>query len=318
MSSSRFFCHTCKKDIIPLRLDELTCPTCNGEFVEEVEDDDPPQPSQAQAQAQPQQQQQPQGIQNIFNLGMGMPMGGGPDTLLQVAQFVNQMFRMNGNPVASPVNNNNSNPNPNVNMNTNNTGNTTGTQRTFTFQNGPFHIHGFPSPPHQHQPHSNNANNPNNNTNNNTNANNNNNQQQMPPFFQMFPFPFPPNMFEFNFGGTPLAGNLGDYAFGSNFEALLNQLFQNANHSGAPPAAKSAIDELNKGLINESHVESKADCAICKEELELGTEYIEMPCKHIFDQACILQWLAIHNSCPVCRLELKTDNPDYESRRPHQ
>lgn len=41
------------------------------------------------------------------------------------------------------------------------------------------------------------------------------------------------------------------------------------------------------------NAENKADCAICKEEFALGSEYIEMPCKHIFDKECILQWLAI-------------------------
>ena len=41
------------------------------------------------------------------------------------------------------------------------------------------------------------------------------------------------------------------------------------------------------------HLESKLDCAICKEEFTLGSDYIEMPCKHVFDKECILQWLAI-------------------------
>jgi len=115
-------------------------------------------------------------------------------------------------------------------------------------------------------------------------------------------------------GGNGIVGNPGDYVFGGNFEHILNQLFQNANHTGAPPAAKSAVDNLHKGQIDATQVESKSDCAICKEEFTLGSEYVEMPCKHIFDKECILQWLGIHNSCPVCRFELKTDNHDYEAR----
>jgi len=110
--------------------------------------------------------------------------------------------------------------------------------------------------------------------------------------------PIPPNAFMgFNMMGgfpniaPPLAGNIGDYVFGGNFEQILNQLFQSANHTGNPPAAKSAVDQLNQGKISETQAESKIDCAICKEEFTLGCEYIEMPCKHIFDKECILQWL---------------------------
>ncbi|XP_042501418.1 E3 ubiquitin-protein ligase RING1-like [Macadamia integrifolia] len=117
-------------------------------------------------------------------------------------------------------------------------------------------------------------------------------------------------------GGFRLPSNLGDYFIGPGLEQLIQQLAENdPNRYGTPPASKSAIEALPNVKISEELLASdSAQCAVCKDTFELGMEARQMPCKHIYHSDCILPWLELHNSCPVCRYELPTDDPDYEQR----
>lgn len=110
--------------------------------------------------------------------------------------------------------------------------------------------------------------------------------------------------------------NLGDYFFGPGLEQLIQQLAENdPNRYGTPPASKSAVEGLPVVKISKELLDSdSSQCAVCKDLFELGEEAKQMPCKHIYHSDCILPWLELHNSCPVCRYELPTDDTDYEQR----
>lgn len=114
--------------------------------------------------------------------------------------------------------------------------------------------------------------------------------------------------------GFRLPANLGDYFIGPGLEQLIQQLAENdPNRYGTPPASKSAIDSLPSVKITKNHLYSEFNqCAVCMDEFDEGTQANQMPCKHLYHKDCIVPWLELHNSCPVCRHELPTDDPDYE------
>lgn len=114
-----------------------------------------------------------------------------------------------------------------------------------------------------------------------------------------------------------LPGNFGDYFIGPGFEQLIQQLAENdPNRYGTPPASKSAIDALPTIKITDELLNSEMNqCAVCQDHFEKNMEVKQMPCKHIYHADCLLPWLELHNSCPVCRHELPTDDADYEGTR---
>ena len=104
-------------------------------------------------------------------------------------------------------------------------------------------------------------------------------------------------------------GSLGDYFIGPGLDLLLQHLAENdPNRYGTPPAQKEAIEALPTVTIKDN-----LQCSVCLDDFEMGAEAKQMPCKHKFHSGCILPWLELHSSCPVCMFQLPADETKRDS-----
>ncbi|TKY49504.1 E3 ubiquitin-protein ligase RING [Spatholobus suberectus] len=51
-------------------------------------------------------------------------------------------------------------------------------------------------------------------------------------------------------------------------------------------------------------------CAVCKDQIALGAEAKQLPCKHLYHADCITPWLELHASCPLCRFRLEEEEEE--------
>lgn len=104
--------------------------------------------------------------------------------------------------------------------------------------------------------------------------------------------------------GHNAASSLGEYLLGPGLDLLLQHLLENdPNRYGSPPAQKEVVKALPTVTIDQD-----LQCAVCLEEFYVGNEAKEMPCKHKFHGECIMPWLELHSSCPICRYQLPSDD----------
>jgi hypothetical protein len=77
---------------------------------------------------------------------------------------------------------------------------------------------------------------------------------------------------------------------------------------GEAPAPAASIEALPTVEVSEPG----AVCAICKEDLPIAAAARRLPCGHLYHSSCIVPWLEVHNSCPICRCRLPSNHTDTE------
>lgn len=140
--------------------------------------------------------------------------------------------------------------------------------------------------------------------------------------------------------GSPMVfmGNPADYVFGRDgLDTIVTQLLNQMDGTGPPPLAKDKIAEIAKVTVTVEQVNEKLQCSVCWEDFLLDEPVRKLPCvvshsffsilmvsnemnlfvydkQHIYHENCIVPWLELHGTCPVCRKTLNNENPEEQQQ----
>ncbi|KAJ2805002.1 hypothetical protein H4R20_002271 [Coemansia guatemalensis] len=107
-------------------------------------------------------------------------------------------------------------------------------------------------------------------------------------------------------------------------EGLIMRLHEEANSSstGPPPASRDFIRKLPALAAAQCPT---SNCVICDEGLlsdaidssnSAPTNYVtRLPCNHHYHLTCVKPWLELHNTCPMCRHEVPSDDPRWLEKK---
>uniref|UniRef100_A0A0D9VUL4 RING-type domain-containing protein n=1 Tax=Leersia perrieri TaxID=77586 RepID=A0A0D9VUL4_9ORYZ len=105
----------------------------------------------------------------------------------------------------------------------------------------------------------------------------------------------------------PLADLLNEPADGSRYSSISYVV----GRGGAAPASEEAIEAL-KDVDDQPPA---AECAIClhhQGDAAGAAGWKEMPCEHRFHGGCLVRWLRVHGTCPMCRHRMPTVDEEEE------
>jgi len=118
-----------------------------------------------------------------------------------------------------------------------------------------------------------------------------------------------PDVFEAIFGAPmdvqrgPM--QIGDFVMGD-FDEILEHMRQQHEDPGKPPASEKAISQLRtRTLTKEDEIQLTGhQCAVCQDKFVEKEDVTCLPCNHEYHKDCVLPWLNMHCTCPVCRSEV--------------
>ncbi|XP_016961525.1 E3 ubiquitin-protein ligase Iruka [Drosophila biarmipes] len=106
-------------------------------------------------------------------------------------------------------------------------------------------------------------------------------------------------------------GNPGDYAWGrEGLDTIVTQMLNQMETSGPPPLSEQRINEIPNVQISAEEVDRKIQCSICWDDFKIDETVRKLPCSHLYHENCIVPWLSLHSTCPICRKSLADDGSE--------
>jgi hypothetical protein len=85
----------------------------------------------------------------------------------------------------------------------------------------------------------------------------------------------------------------------NNYDYYLNDNYYN-------PEKIYKKKKINPSFLNSIPIQkcnSKIECSICSDYIQINSNIIKLKCNHIFHEFCIKSWLLENYICPMCRNE---------------
>ncbi|KAK4519926.1 uncharacterized protein ATC70_010170 [Mucor velutinosus] len=86
------------------------------------------------------------------------------------------------------------------------------------------------------------------------------------------------------------------------------------NDSQQKGASDSEIAALDRRILGVDDIECGTECAICTELFE-RMELAKLPCNHEYHSECILHWLQLNSSCPMCRQSISNHEQQQQQQQ---
>lgn len=100
---------------------------------------------------------------------------------------------------------------------------------------------------------------------------------------------------------------LGNYVLEGTLDNVTMQLINQVDVAGPLPMTQQKIEQIPRLQITKEQVDRGVMCPICIEEFHYEEEVRQLQCEHQYHGHCIVPWLEMHATCPVCRLTLDAE-----------